>query len=595
MPKTRLQLFSFVAIVSFVLLLDAVVASAQEWPEYTSPDGNPFDRGPGFYISWWKLLCCIPFFFFWVKAADWVNADIQRNRETTKMELDSWNPAVVFSFLGGFIALLCLPIFWIGFPIYAIASLLPYFLYLRARNPLLPKATRTIFPMHPDPLKQPAKVVLRQDEGLQLEIKAGGENSQRSQANLIAARQNPFFLQVKESLYDIMFKRAERVQLDYTQQAVAVRYEVDGVWINMPPRDRQSGDAILYAYKQLANLNPMDRQNRQEGSFEVASGKTKSRFELTSAGVQTGERVVLKVMELKKKAAMNIMQLGMLPDMYTQLQANLNRSGMVIISSLPSGGLSSSWLGALDAADRVTRDFVGVCDKNFQDKVIENVSFVEFDKAAGQTPLAELKNLALKLPDAYVVPELVDAETVNYLCDQIEKEKAFAITQIHAKSSVEAIVRTLMLNADRSKLAKSMNCVLFHKLFRRLCDQCKQAVQPPPQLLQQLGITPTPQTMFFQQYQPPAPETLVDEKGRPIAPPPPCRTCGGIGFYGRIAVFELLEINDKVRQAMVNSPTLKDIGAAAQMTGQKTVQQNAINLLVAGVTSLQEIQRVVNQ
>jgi len=152
MPKTRLQLFSLVAIVSFVSFLDAGFVSAQGWPEYTSPDGNPFGRGPGFYISWWKLLCCIPFFFFWVKAADWVNADIQRNRETTKMELDSWNPAVVFSFLGGFIALLCLPIFWIGFPIYAIASILPYFLYLRARNPLLPKATRMIFPIHPDPL-----------------------------------------------------------------------------------------------------------------------------------------------------------------------------------------------------------------------------------------------------------------------------------------------------------------------------------------------------------------------------------------------------------------------------------------------------------
>lgn len=595
MPKTRFQLFSIVAVTSLLVAFDAGFASAQEWPEYTSPAGNPFDRGPGFYISWWKLLCCIPFFFFWVKAADWVNADIQRNRETTKMELDSWNPAMVFSFLGGFISLLCLPIFWIGFPIYVIASLLPYFIYLRARNPLLPKATRTFLPIHPNSLKQPAKVVLKQDEGLQLEIKAAGDTPQRSQANLIAARQNPYFLQVKETLADIMFKRAERVQLDFTQQAVAVRYEVDGVWLNMPPRDRQSGDAILYAYKQLANLNPMDRQNRQDGSFEVSSGKTKSKFELSSAGIQTGERVVLKVTELKKKETMNIKQLGMLPDMYTRLQANLNQSGMVIISSLPSGGLSSSWKGALDAADRVTRDFVGVCDKNFQDKVIENVAFIEFDKAAGQTPLAELKNLALKLPDAYVVPELIDGPTVNYLCDQIEKEKSFVISQIHAKSSVEAVVRTLMLNGDRTKLAKSLNGVLFHKLFRRLCDQCKQAVQPPPQLLQQLGIQPTPQLTFFQQYQPPPPESLVDEKGRPIEPPGPCRTCGGIGFYGRIAVFEFLEVNDKIRQAMVNTPTLKDIGAAAQLTGNKTVQQNAIDLLVAGVTSLQEVQRVVNQ
>lgn len=571
--------------------------SAQEWPDYVDPvgGGSEFRRGPGFYLSWWKMALCIPLFFFWVKAADFVNVDLHRTREQTKLDMDTWNNALSFSFFGGFIALLCIPLFWIGYPLYVIASLLPYFLYIGQRNKKLPKNERTLLPIARGKPTDVAPIVLKQDEGIQVEFSAGGENAQRKQANLIAARQNPYFIQIKEFIHDIARKRADRVQLEFNQQAVGVQYEVDGVWIKMPPQDRQSGDAILYGLKQLAGTNPMDRQNRQDGKFEAGIGKKKISVELSSAGVPTGERAMLKVVEQKKKAVMNLLELGMLPPMLEQLRPMINNPGYFLVSAMPSDGMSSSWTGVLDAADRVTRDFVGVCDRSFQDKVIENVTFSEIDKNAGQTPLAELKNLALKLPQAYVVPDPVDAETINFLCDQIEAEDMFVISQVLAKSATEALVRFLAFQPDRSKFARNLSGVIFHRLFRRLCDKCKQPFQPPPQMLNQLGLPQDPKTVFFQQYQPPPPEDLIDEKGRPIDPPPPCSVCGGIGFFGRIAVYELLSITDPVRQAIVNKPTLNDIQAAARSTGHADIQQEAIKLLAAGVTSVQEIQRVLKK
>lgn len=599
MPQTLFKFFLTVtAFLAAALTVDAALWS-QEWPDYVDPsaDGSSdFRRGPGFYLAWWKILLCIPVFLFWVKAADWVNVDLHRTREQTKLEFDTWNPALSFSFLGGFVILLCVPLFWIGYPLYLVGGLLPFFLYVGQRNKKVPKGERTLFPVHRKKMVDTAPIVLKQDEGIKIEFTAGGNDPQRSQSNLIAARQNPFFLQLKEFIHDVMFKRADRVQLEFTQQAVAMRYEIDGMWLNMPPRDRQSGDAILYAIKQLANMNPMDRQSRQVGSFKAANetGK-KVAVEVTSAGIPTGERVVFKVIEQKKKQVMNILQLGMMPEMLERLRPIINQPGYVVVTAMPGDGLSSSWLGVLDAADRVTRDFVGVCDKTFQDKVIENVEYREYDKAAGETPRAELVNLALKLPQAFVVPDANDGETINYLCDQIEAEEMFCISQIHAKSAIEAVIRMLMLKPDRSKFAKYLTGVVSHRLFRRLCDKCKQPYQPPPQLLKQLGIAMDPNLRFFQEYQPPPPEQLIDDKGRPIEPPPPCAVCGGVGYFGRIGVFELLEITDPIRQAMVNNPSLNGIGEAAKASGHRVLQTEAIQLLTNGITSVQEIQRVLKK
>ena len=556
--------------------------------------GTSVARGPGFYIAWWKLLMCLPVFLFWVKAADWVNVDLHRTGPQTKLEIGTWNPIIAFSFLGGFVLLLCIPLFWIGFPLFLISGVLPYFLYVGQRNGKVAKHEKALLPIHRGTTKA-VPVVLEQDKGISMEFSPGGEDSQRSQANLIAARQNPFFIQIKEVLNDIASKRSERVQLDYTQQAVAVRYEVDGVWIKMPPRDRQSGDSILYGLKQLANMNPQDRQTSQKGDFKFEIDGKKIQLMISSSGTQTGERVIMKVNELKKREVMSVLELGMLPEMLTTFRQFLNSPGYVVVSAMPGDGMSASWLGTLDAADRVTRDFVGVCDRGYQDKVIENVEFREFDKAAGASPLPELKNLAAKLPEAFVLPEANDSQSINYLCDQIEQEEVFVISQMGAKSAVEALVRMLMINPDRSKFAKSISCVLYHRLFRRLCDKCKQPVQPPPKLVQQLGLQPDPKMVFFQQYQQPTPEQLVDDKGRPIEPPPPCRTCGGIGYYGRIAVFELLNINDKIRQAIVNTPTVKDLTAVAKNTGHVDLASECVKLVPVGVTSIQEIQRVLKK
>src|SRR5947199_781582 len=128
-----------------------------------------------------------------------------------------------------------------------------------------------------------------------------------NQQALIAARQSSAFIAVKFLLADAIEQRAERIMLDYTQDAVAVRYQVDGVWLNATPKvdpkqplDRQMGDAILMVLKRICHLKPQERRAKQEGKMRVDFEGNKYTTTLTSQGTQTGERAVVHVVLITK-------------------------------------------------------------------------------------------------------------------------------------------------------------------------------------------------------------------------------------------------------------------------------------------------------
>ena len=113
----------------------------------------------------------------------------------------------------------------------------------------------------------------------------GAEDKQKDQGNLLSVKQAPGFLESGGLIAHALSKRAERIMLDYAQTGVGVKYEVDGLWMNIDPRDRQTGDAMLAVYKKISNLNPSDRRSRQEGKFGIENrgGKYVSSRNTTSA------------------------------------------------------------------------------------------------------------------------------------------------------------------------------------------------------------------------------------------------------------------------------------------------------------------------
>ena len=134
--------------------------------------------------------------------------------------------------------------------------------------------------------------------------------------------------------------------------------------------------------------------------------------------------------------------------------------------------------------------------------------------------------------------------------------------------------------------------MLAARLVRKLCENCRQPYQPTPQLLQKLGIPPGRVGVLYREFQPPPPEQRVDEKGRPIEIEI-CKKCGGVGYLGRTAVFELLVVNDALREAIRRQPTPDNLRRVARADGHRGLQEEGIALVAQGTTSLQELQRAL--
>ena len=581
---------SLIALAATILV---VVCSSSVSAQSLTAQTGLLGQGPGAYLSWWKLLVVALLFLAWVKMADWMNKDGMKIGELTQMKPELWNPINVGAMLVGFWCAISVPVFWAGLPIYIIAIFTPFVCYFFLRRGKIKQspsiATKiTADPNAPD---EPAFEALVQDEGAAVSFKAAGDGTE-AQKNLIRSRSNAEAFQVvKARVMDGFQQRADVLLIDYSRDMVRLQMMIDGLWHPLEPMDRQLGDAVLVSLKCLAATNPLDRRSRQTGHFQAIVDEEKINLELVSQGVPTGERVQLKF-SVGKKASFSLPQLGMWPEMTSAMTSLLNKPGLVIISAPPHQGLSTTWRASLLAADRITRDWIGLVDVNDKESLVENILPNRFNTAIGESPATHLNKLLLSQPDALAVPNVVNGQSLDILCDQALNQGRTVVTQVAAKSAPEAILRLYATAKDKQQFLKAVTGATCQRLARRLCDVCKQPITVQPNLIERLGGDPRSQNTLFNPYILPPPEKQVDEEGKPIEMLP-CDTCSGIGYIGRIAIFEILAMNDSIRRTVLNQPSLDVIKQVAEKTGNSSVIANGYKLALLGITSVNEVQRAL--
>lgn len=549
---------------------------------------HDIDRGPGGYLAWYKLLLIAIVYMVWVRLSDWINRDGQKLGKDTELWPEIWNPISLAGFMLGFWAALSVPIFWVGFPVYLILAFAPFGIYFLIRRSKFLETPSLKNKLSDDPETAEA---LPQDDGVAIKFSPAGGTKSDQQKNLIRARQAESFLEMKELLRDGSKKRAEVIMLDYTRDQVGSRMMIDGAWHPMPPYTREVGDSMLVGLKNLAGLSSTERRNKQRGQFNAVVDEKKLSLDLTTQGVKTGERVQLKFVE-KRKTDFTLPQLGMWPEMIEHLKAITGKPGVTIVSSPPRNGLSTSWRAVLANSDRITRDWVAIVDQNDIDTDVENVAIHKFDISGGESWEKLVKKVLLSQPDALVVPDITDATLLDRMIGETAKQERTLVTRNQAKSAAESLLRLYALSDDKRLFAQSVNCVVGQRLARRLCDKCKVPIQVKPKMIQQLGGDPRKQNTVHNPYRLPPVEQRVDEDGKPIEMFP-CKVCGGIGYIGRISIFEMIRITPEIREALLKQPKLEVIRQLASKAGDLTMLQQGYRLTLLGITSIAEVQRVL--
>jgi type II secretory ATPase GspE/PulE/Tfp pilus assembly ATPase PilB-like protein len=594
------------AFLAAALALSLATVAAAQWPNY--PDAQANVRGPGFYFAWWKILLLLIPFWLWVKTADWLGRDAAIHSEKTGLTMDVWNPLFVFAFFFAFMGLgLGIPIFFAGFAVVMLAYIVLLSIYVSQRNAKVRPEDRVFTPAHiqrwfSELGKKKEKEFRKSawEYGAKLDFIGQSGDKSVDQGNLITARQSPVFIPAKELMADAINMRAEKILMDYTAEAVAIQYMIDGMWHSAAPKvhekdplNREMGDAILAIFKKICNLNPADRRSRQEGKMQVTFQEKKHIISLMSQGTPTGERVLLTFLPIVKTPP-TLEELGMREVLRSRLKDALTaRGNLVVFCAMPADGLTATWVAALRASDRFVRDYITIQDVAKPEPEVENVeSGVKFNAAAGETPMKVLPQALLKQPEVLCIPEIADGDSLKVLIEQAIEDERKGIVSLRAKEAVEGVLRLLMLKPDAEKFAKVLGAVVNQRLVRKLCDACREAFQPPPDVLQRLGIPPGKVNMLYREKQP-LPPGVEPPKPKKGDPPLICPKCKGIGYYGRTAIFEVLIVDDKLREAIVKQPKIDVLRQVARQSGNWNLQEEGILLLAQGITSYNELQRVL--
>ncbi len=559
---------------------------------------HSIDRGSGFNFSIWKLVLLLILFWVWVRTTDWASRDCQ----WVGLNYSKWNTAIVLSFfLGFFVFGLLTPIFFVGFPLLLVCYFVPLMMYIHTRNLYVTvdemvlsrdhlrhlMATRTKMGVDAEKQKD-------YEKGAPVVFKAaGGKDEQENQANMILVRQLPAYVPAKELFADAVGKRATKILLDYTKQDVRTRFQIDGVWHNMPATERELGDGILVVLKKLAGLNPEERRAKQRSEIKVEYQGKKYILKIASEGVRSGERVVLDILEAKPKVLASLEELGMREKMVEQFRAVIGAdSGMVVIASLPGGGLSTTASVSLRATDRLLRDFMGIGDVKQQEPEVENVDITCFDPSKDEKPEVILTTVVRKEPDAVVVLDVPNTEVFEILCQQVTEKNRLVVTTIRGKDAADSLFRIQQHKVPADTFAPAITGVLYARLVRKLCEKCKEPYTPSAEMLQRLGIPAGRVEELYRERQPPGPDATEKEKREKEEP---CKKCAGIGYFGQTAIFELLALDDQIRQTLIKQPQAEAIRKAARKAGNRGLKEEGILLVVKGVTSLDELSRVLKQ
>ena len=534
-----------------------------------------------------KLLGLVLVFLMWVRAADWVNQDSQ----TYHLGWYKWNHIIYAPFAIAAIALFFTPLAaLIKIPILFVIFLATWVPYVLTHNKnVQPHQTvltgswwRYVIAAAAGGvgIKMSSDRVADYEKGVQMDLDAmGGEDSTINNANLLSARNSPGYLLVKESIADMVDRRCERMMLDFTKQAVNIRHEIDGMWHNGEAREREASDVMLAVMKTLSNLDVKDRRNKQVGKFGATYEGKKYLCSMVSQGVSTGERVIV-TRSGTKQSFDDYNDLGMregLQEKWSELMAT--NQGMLILSTMPGGGLTTITDVSLDETDRLMRDFAAIEDVHHPEREIQNVNVTTYDSEAGETPATILPKLVRTYPDVYVCRDMINAETAEILMNEV-KDEDVVITTVRAREASEALLRILQMKVSAKDFAAAVKAVLYQRLIRLLCPDCKVGYTPPPETLKKLGI---PAGKIEQLYRPPKGEEI--EK--------PCPSCQGLGYQGRTGLFELLIVTDQMREILAKQPKLELLKKAARASRQRSLQEEGVLLVAKGETSLQELMRVL--
>ncbi|MFH0811031.1 MAG: type IV-A pilus assembly ATPase PilB [Pseudomonadota bacterium] len=404
------------------------------------------------------------------------------------------------------------------------------------------------------------------DEGIEYvqgneEVAAGDSKNEAEEAPVVKL--------VNLILTDAMKKNASDIHVEPYEKIFRVRYRIDGVLYEVMKPPIKLKNAIVSRIKIMSKLDIAERRLPQDGRIKLKRGSQEMDFRVSSLPTLFGEKVVLRLLD-KSNLQLDMTKLGFEQKQLDHFLEAIHRPfGMVLVTGPTGSGKTTTLYSALTELNKVSENI-----STAEDPVEFNlmgINQVQMHEDIGLTFASALRSFLRQDPDIIMVGEIRDFETAE-IAIKAALTGHMVLSTLHTNDAPSTVNRLLNMGVEPFLVASSVNLIVAQRLARKICLECKAPIEISPQALLELGV----------------PEELV---GTRLYQGKGCPNCSGTGYKGRIALYEVMVMDEELRELVIMGASTSEILRAATRLGMKTLRRSAIARMLEGTTSYREVIR----
>jgi general secretion pathway protein E len=367
-------------------------------------------------------------------------------------------------------------------------------------------------------------------------------------------------------------QRASDVLIDPVSHTIyKIRFRVDGVLRTEREIKAETCKAVINSIKAVSSMDISEKRRPQDGAFMAKKDDINASFRVASAGVLNGEKLSIRILN-QQASSFTLPDMGLVQKQYSIIQNAINKpSGMILICGPTGSGKTTTMYAMLNEIDRFTRNVITVEDPI--EAMLPETSQIEINPKADITFAKALRSILRQDPDVICVGEIRDEETAE-IALRAAQTGHLVLATIHCQSHAAALIRLLDLGVSPLLLSSGLNLLISQRLVRRLCEYCKSTAELSEGLIREF------QSKHFEYT------NMFDALG--------CRRCNGTGYFGRVAVLDILSVTNEFKAAIAdNKAIIDELKSKGDKKSRTNLRKEGLKKVSLGITSLDELKRVI--
>jgi type IV pilus assembly protein PilB len=385
----------------------------------------------------------------------------------------------------------------------------------------------------------------------------------------VSAEDAPVIKLVYSILGQAVGEGASDVHFESGEDDMRVRFRVDGVLREAAHVPKRMVNAVISRVKIMSDLNIAEKRVPQDGRVSVTVDDRRVDLRVTTLPTQRGEGATIRILD-KDNAQRSLDELGMDGEARQRFADAFHQAyGAVLVTGPTGSGKSTTLYAALQELNQVEKNIITIEDP--VEYRLQGVNQINVNRKAGLDFATGLRSMLRADPDIVMVGEIRDGETAR-IAIEAALTGHMMLSTLHTNDAPGAITRLTKMGIEAFLIASAVDCVVAQRLARKLCSHCKRRIAIPQQALAEADL----------------PAAVEIEAYEPLG----CARCNQSGYRGRVGLYSVMQLSERIKEMAVAGSPEAEIGAVAREEGMCTLREDGLGKVRAGLTSLEEILRV---